>query len=647
MTIVYTFTLTPSAGCFIDIHNPISGSEDVEVYVPVVFDVVDTISFVESTVVLTITENGADTIIPVDGSDARVTSTDISGGKRYVFKTIFKYNAAVVINVGYTPFLAAAETCSESINFRIESPGFFPAGEYKFNYDIGINIPIDKVGSRVNVGSSQNSIKYSNVDTLPEVPPPYGAGYVYGDSLNLDGVIADFRLMSRSIDNDNLNDSLGLSPRISANRLFPFDTNDDTLMLMGFENCIDNEAKFLSKFNDIFLTDGKFGQAAFFIKDPFTIENLGIFFVNQGTIEMWLKPNCFTGDGRNYIIDMQPFVSSGTNIERFSLYIQDSEFLIFEIVSFAQDVGGELRRDVYSIKTPITAKNFDVTEFNFVALRWRNNINDVGSNLMSMFVNGKKIGFLKYGAGGFWNVPALTAGEILAGTYQDKAHKFRTLQMTKVKNPDTQEFYAPTVNGMKEYFEDFVVGKEVRTYDDDFNVVATSIPFPVFSDAEFTRWLGFVNNTPSQTYDAEPTQFVDAIGVTPPVLDIVGEFIDIGPDFSRIFVGADFNSNNLAFAAIDNIRFSADFKSDEELLLDFKSATPLANQVGQTTLLLDFDEKLQKDVGFTFLNSEIGSRFEFEVNVLNPFNFPLDKELITTLLNTIKPVNTRVFVNFP
>jgi len=78
----------------------------------------------------------------------------------------------------------------------------------------------------------------------------------------------------------------------------------------------------------------------------------------------------------------------------------------------------------------------------------------------------------------------------------------------------------------------------------------------------------------------------------------------------------------------------------------FKRQQPVSISDSRVTLGYDFNIAAIEAMTFTNLQDEYGRNFEFIVNVLNPFSFPLDKALITNLISMVKPANSTAFVNF-
>jgi hypothetical protein len=133
--------------------------------------------------------------------------------------------------------------------------------------------------------------------------------------------------------------------------------------------------------------------------------------------------------------------------------------------------------------------------------------------------------------------------------------------------------------------------------------------------------------------------------------------------FNTIHLGADFTGQYTALARMDNIRISSELRNitylggegPGRLLardLLYTSNTNAAQPVIEdaiTRLLLDFDtDRASVDYIITARDNVVGI-FDFYVNVIDTFSLAdtdLVHDLITQLINRLKPAHTRAFVEF-
>jgi len=124
---------------------------------------------------------------------------------------------------------------------------------------------------------------------------------------------------------------------------------------------------------------------------------------------------------------------------------------------------------------------------------------------------------------------------------------------------------------------------------------------------------------------------------------------------NEFYIGSDFTGNNCAYSLFDNLRISNISRSiykpfGESIDPNYSSNLNIVLPVTQdlyTTLLLDFETAIQKNTDFSVIrNGQVGL-FDFQVNVYDSFDLigsnQALKNVLETLVNSLKPANSRVF----
>jgi len=329
-------------------------------------------------------------------------------------------------------------SCQASFGFTTTVRNSMPSGRYSVEYPTGIDINLSSVGKWMYMGSNSKTLVYDAPPHLGFGGNPndgffvgngnlgstvYDAGYVSGSHFPANALLLETRLMDRQMSNSAKDDRLGISPCKTYNKQSTFSDSDrHSLMVMHYENCIDNSASFHALYDKLFLVEGQFNEAAAFTLSPLIVDNLQYVDIGEGTIMMWAKRLC-TETGRKYfIIDMEPFRSTDLIQPAFSLYIDERDRLVFEIVGFVSIPGTEyVRKDVYAVRYPITNADLgDTSKFTHVAITWKNGP-DASQNFMRLYINGNKQSILKYDTGAKFGISELTDEDIVMGDYVDYA----------------------------------------------------------------------------------------------------------------------------------------------------------------------------------------------------------------------------------
>jgi hypothetical protein len=127
---------------------------------------------------------------------------------------------------------------------------------------------------------------------------------------------------------------------------------------------------------------------------------------------------------------------------------------------------------------------------------------------------------------------------------------------------------------------------------------------------------------------------------------------------NELFIGSDFSGTNGAYALIDNLRISNQSRPlfmpfGESLDVNYSTNTDIVLPVTPdlyTTLLLDFDTLITKNTNFATLKNSTTGLSDFTINIYDSFDILADnavvKQVLEELINTLKPANTQVYINY-
>ena len=251
------------------------------------------------------------------------------------------------------------------------------------------------------------------------------------------------------------------------------------------------------------------------------------------------------------------------------------------------------------------------TEWHHVAVSYK--FNDVlnKDNEMRLFIDGIEVGLLKVNK--------------TAKYLNNNIDRFVDKVLRRVTKDGTSYDPGPSPTDAE------IDAKLLEYYDD---VVAS------YTTLTFESWKNLFNVLGTNKYGLEPF----SIEVDRGIEDRRINFGNIS--YSQIFLGSDINRSNLALSSLDDLRISRLPRSENQIRFTASSLNAAPEEVGITRLKMDFDVNLEQTTEFTFLRNNRSRQFEFEVEVLNDFGFPLDKLLITQLIQIIKPAHTLARVRF-
>ena len=139
--------------------------------------------------------------------------------------------------------------------------------------------------------------------------------------------------------------------------------------------------------------------------------------------------------------------------------------------------------------------------------------------------------------------------------------------------------------------------------------------------------------------------------------DIMTNIIFKDP-INDLFIGTDYTRNNPIFSLVDNLRISNQSRPlyapyGEPLDVNYTSNLSVAFPVTQdlyTTYLLNFNSMTTLNSNFATIKNRETGNFDFTVNILDSLGIVASsidvKNTLNTLINILKPANSRVFINY-
>lgn len=134
--------------------------------------------------------------------------------------------------------------------------------------------------------------------------------------------------------------------------------------------------------------------------------------------------------------------------------------------------------------------------------------------------------------------------------------------------------------------------------------------------------------------------------------------ISFKDSINNLYIGSDYTKNNTAYALIDNLRISDIFRPvfkpfgeniDVNYIPNTDAVYPVLEDL-YTTLLLDFENIIFKNTNFTTIKNRKTGLFDISITIFDSFDIvnsnPLVKQILETLLDTLKPANSRLFLKY-
>ena len=461
-----------------------------------------------------------------------------------------------------------------------------------------------------------------NIDGPPET---FYIGTNYLEENEFDGVIDEFKILKTPLTDIRVGEpTLSSSVTNDYNADLASDPNSDTLLLLHFDDDLDDSSVYRDSFDSGFEVADSVNSTfdtALKIREnkPYEISNaLGIFNNDEGTIEFWISPlDDNSGDPNlHYYIDISSVFSeeltssTSVNVE-LSMRAREIESvrLIGDIYNTGTNyfIGGRISNvdgKTLTLGTPLPSQETEV-KVSYTPL------NSQGDRV-SVFKDGS--GFVNF------FMKASGVEHLLTVSVDWERHTWhRVMVMWRTNSTDNNDRLRLFVDGNERGTIKYGTGL----------IYGTGI---VYGQAEIRSGVNrfLVNN------------------------------IDLTDTFSKIFIGTDSLRSHNARALLDNIRFSTierlqsiKIVGDDTIDVNYTANTDLAQPVIEdlfTTHLLDFDKESDVVEFFaTIINQERGI-FRFEVEVIDSFdriagNTVLE-DLLVELIETIKPAHTEAIVTF-
>jgi len=478
---------------------------------------------------------------------------------------------------------------------------------YEVDHSAFLTVPWDKTPETVYIGSDMNGNNQANavIDEMRIL-----------DELSVDtGPGEEAPSSGRSITTDSLVVS-------------EFEKTDQTLGLFHFNDDVVNSADFLSSFSGSYKqsensVNSNFNQSGVFIQQtPLQFDNQSIFNNSAGTIEFWVSPilDTWNDPTARYYVDLTPNqqtdVTAATSI---TVPLTVRARSVSEVIVANSEInyftGGSLSDDglTVTLGQPLPGVTRTVTV-----------------TYVPITSSGDRFSILKNEVGAI--VLSVTASEvdyqISSSVFWKKNTWHRVFVGWDLNNTDNQDRLIMMVDGIETGTIRYGTGLKY----------GTGVRY-----GQSTVWGSGIAGTTSARNILSDINLLDV--------------------FNTVNVGADFTGQFTSLARIDNMRFSSALRSitylggegpgrliGRDLLFtrNTNTAQPVVSDAF-TRLLLDFNTT-QEDVTnlITVRNAATGI-FDFFVEVIDTFSLvdtTLAHDLITALINRIKPAHTRAFVSF-
>jgi len=424
--------------------------------------------------------------------------------------------------------------------------------------------------------------------------------------------------------------SSGRSIATDAAIVREFSTTAQTLGLFHFDDDLTNSANFYTSFDKTFRqsensVNAAFGQSGVFnLKQSYQIDNKAIFDNSEGSIEFWVSPimDTYNDPTKRYYIDLTP----------------EQQVQVTALSSM-------------TIRLPVRARSVSVVSL------------ASGTDNTNYFIGGSLA----------TNGYDITLGQLLPGVQ-------RLVQVTFVpiasqgdrfsiyKDSSSRLVFSITASGVdfqirapiywkKNTWHRIFVGWDLNNSDNQDRMILMVDG----SETGIIRYgTGLIYGT-SVLY-GQPTVWGSADAGTTAARNILAD-INLLDTFNTIHIGADFTGQFTALARMDNMRFSNILRTitylggsgpgrliGKDLLYtsNVNTAQPVISDAF-TRLLLDFNTTQTEVENLAVVRNAASGIFDFYVDVIDTFSLAdteLIHNLITALINRLKPAHTRAFVSF-
>lgn len=504
------------------------------------------------------------------------------------------YNATI----GRSGFQNGFFTFEEAGKVGVSYP--LPAGVYEFDYSSYLEIAFDNV---------QNQVIHIGSDFENHNPAR--------------GTIDDLTIFSRQLTDVRIGESLppgqkSITTLYTALREFIPDR--DTLVHISFNDFpLINNAPFYKLAKKEYLqsaesVNGEFGQSLVINERPYTVDNAGnLSTSSEGTIEFWVSPkfDTFNDPIVRYYFDAASAVDENT----------------ISLTSGTVKVSGRTN-SVLSVRLQTDTEN---TGTNFF----------VGGSISDDFQT------IQLGK------PLPSQQTPVKITYVPIGYQGNRISIFK----DNSGFLTFNVRSND---QDYQVRQPIFWQRDSWHRIKAMFKFNRVDNRDELRL--FVDGRESGTIRfGQGFLFGSGIvfgqGIAGSEFSRLTTNIDFTDQINQFFIGSTFNKTNLAAARFDNLKISnlsinplicSGVAVDENYQSNLNVALPVVTDL-YTTLLLNFDQLLQKNDDFTILRDEFYGIFNFIINVIDSFEIvqssPKVEQVLVELILALKPATSKVEIN--
>jgi hypothetical protein len=542
------------------------------------------------------------------------------------------------------------------------------------------------------------SIKFQPLNTEVHIGTDFAGNHIFN------GIINEMKTYSIMLTDTRVGETSLASQRTITkdfNSLKPLQSDINTLMLVTFNSQpFVNSAKFYATlpseaqhFQSSDVVNDNFGQSLVITDNPLVISNSGILDTQkQGTIEFWMNPLFDTSNDPNYRYYFDAYgavLEQATSVNDVSVKITGSASQILSVKLLVGDqsidyfAGGKLEIDTqraiqeetvslnaYTVTTSqpilqvITVKiSGDPTGMDY----FQNG--SIGSDGMTIYL-GQSLPQP--------NLPLIV-------TYQSTANKNNVLNTQVIRlNRKLPNQNTPVVVN---YIPKGLQGDRLSIFKDpagymNFLIHASGSDFVLRAPVLWARntWHrvkatyqlnGGIGNDSMMLfldgYQWTDVPFGSGAMFGPPNVwgqAVVGDGYGIVSNIifkdpiNELYIGSDYTENNTIFSLIDNFRISDLARPvyapyGEPLDVNYTSNLSVAFPVTQdlyTTYLLDFNSTTMLNTQFATIKNRKTGLFDFTVNILDSFGIVsssiLVQDTLNTLINTLKPANSRAFIQY-
>lgn len=478
---------------------------------------------------------------------------------------------------------------------------------YEVDFPTFLTIPWNQMPENLYIGSDINSENQANA------------------------VIDEMRILdetSNDTGRGELTPSSGRSITTDAQVIQEYEDSTQTLGLFHFNDGVENSASFYSSFSDSFRqsensVNSLFGQSGVFNqKKSLQYDNTSIFNNDAGTIEFWVSPilDTYNDPTRRFYVDLTPDQELETTaISAVTVVLPTRARSVRSVTITGSDTnyftGGNLADDGTTItlgqKLPGTTRNVSVIYVPITAQGDRFSIYKSETGFLTLSVSASEVDY-----------------QIRVPVYWKKNTWHRVWAGWDLNNLDNQDRLVLIVDG---------------------------------TEAGLIRYGTGLLYGQGHLYGS-PTVWGSADAGTVSARNLVAD-INLLDIFNTVHIGADFTGQFTAMARFDNMRFSSELRSitylggsgpgqliGKDLLYtgNVNTAQPVVSDA-LTRLLLDFDTTPTEVEYLATVRDLARGIFDFYVEVIDTFeliDISVAQQLLTDLINRIKPGHTRAFVSF-